>query len=777
MPEYLDQRGRKTRYRLAVAVVMTAAFALRLMGLYRGYPYPMVWEETYNLGVVDLMVHSFSWVPVGQNLPALELYVQAVVLGVFGVWKLLWGEVGSLEAIHPLPGFGYSHPEVILWGRLISVFFGTLSVYMTYLLARRFYGRRASLMSAGVMALAVLPIRHSALMTGDALGVFLIVVTLIQVTRLQGKRSLRRYLITGLLLGLAVSANLSAIWLLAPMVWAHLNRKGLLRPKWGAFAGALVLGAAIFLLFNPQLLVNPGQAGPELQTRLAGLVSPPTGRSLELAFWQRLGLMVFGFGGPVVAMLAMVGLVLVVRRLGLSVMVPALYFVPALVVYLVASDFRVTRLLPLFPLWSLAAGLGLSWFVCRVMPLKDWLKQQGILEIAVLLVTWIGLWLVHARLSRLELPDEAGHIELFHLAMLAMLLAIAWQAVVMWGADKRRVRNLTSYPGLLLMAAAVALAVYMAVRLGLDPRYGWSFRLVYLACALGAVVLVMLQKQAGRDWHRWVLVVGMVLLAVTFNILWISVDLSRRDRHADTRLQAARWINRNMPESCVVVSDDLVFYLPTLECDEAGRVASIEQTPGSLVAQGWQAMLVGYPGDPLSVHLRLIRSWGDASSNPGGPPPLIRAELDRRTRAEMRRMIVDYQSPMVRLLELKDLGWTAVPLDTFHRGGQTLEVNPDVGGAMLVPGSTVSMPMGASDDARRLAVVARLPDAGQPARIVVQLDGKPVGHGTIEGRHDEMVQVVLKPHDKPGVLSIEVVAGGSPVVLRKVLVRPMPVGS
>ena len=129
-----------------------------------------------------------------------------------------------------------------LVGRALSGLFDLISVWATYLLARRFGGRRAALLAAVFLAFAPLGIQLSHFWGSDTFLTTFSVLALLGATRIAlGKRDVAGAAATGVALGLAVACKITALALLGPVglavligAWRDLalpggSRGGLLR--------------------------------------------------------------------------------------------------------------------------------------------------------------------------------------------------------------------------------------------------------------------------------------------------------------------------------------------------------------------------------------------------------------------------------------------------------------------------------------------------------------------------------------------------------------------
>src|SRR5215210_6943424 len=139
--------------RLALLLVLVAAAALRLWGLFHDLPFSYYGDELHfvrramAMGTGDLNPHWF-------HKPALLMYFLLATYGaMFGVGRVLgWFDSSAQFGAYFLHDFG----PFLLAGRLVVVAFGIVAVYFTYRLARDMMGSRLAGLAAGAAA-AVVP--------------------------------------------------------------------------------------------------------------------------------------------------------------------------------------------------------------------------------------------------------------------------------------------------------------------------------------------------------------------------------------------------------------------------------------------------------------------------------------------------------------------------------------------------------------------------------------------------------------------------------------------
>ncbi len=189
---------------LILLAILAVATCVRLWGIDWGLPHPYHPDEgsvlfhSLGFGTGDLNPHWFRW-------PSLSMYE---MFGVYGVYFV----IGKLSGIFAAPADlvrQYLTDLTPFWllGRLASAAAGVATVWVSFLIGRRAYGRFAGLVSAAVMAVVYLHVRDSHYATPDVLTTLLASVSLLlSVSACRSGRA-RTLILSGLFAGLAASAK------------------------------------------------------------------------------------------------------------------------------------------------------------------------------------------------------------------------------------------------------------------------------------------------------------------------------------------------------------------------------------------------------------------------------------------------------------------------------------------------------------------------------------------------------------------------------------------
>lgn len=208
---------------ILIFIILSAALALRLLGIDFGLPYVFYPDEAVIVnhavafGTGDLNPHYF-------NYPSLYMYIMFAIYGLIYVVGWLIGIFTSTADFSRL--FFNDVTLFYLPGRLISALCGVASVAMVYLLGRRAYNVRVGLISASFLAVAVLHVLFSHYVkTHVPAGLFVIIGLYMAWSIYNGKDTFRRYIVCGVVAGLAASTIYHAGFVLVSMVVAHVLRR------------------------------------------------------------------------------------------------------------------------------------------------------------------------------------------------------------------------------------------------------------------------------------------------------------------------------------------------------------------------------------------------------------------------------------------------------------------------------------------------------------------------------------------------------------------------
>jgi hypothetical protein len=155
-------------------------------------------------------------------------------------------------AIYSASSDGYS-PTAYLICRLFSVLYGTLSLWVLFLIGRRLYSPGVGLLAAAVLAAFGRHVLSSTEFKPDILVIFLVTLTFWWTLAAAFRPSLRRFLLVGVGVGLGVSTKYTGIAGAIPLTAAVLTEGRRDRRQWLWLLLAGVASVVTFVILNPFL--------------------------------------------------------------------------------------------------------------------------------------------------------------------------------------------------------------------------------------------------------------------------------------------------------------------------------------------------------------------------------------------------------------------------------------------------------------------------------------------------------------------------------------------
>lgn len=404
----MSRRRRAFASALLLSAILAVAAGLRFWGLDFGLPHPLARPDEREILLPTWGFSRGDLNPKYHVYPGLYLYL---------VW--LWGEAGlaarrlflatppyAAVLMRDLQGQpGGADGDLLLIGRALSAFAGTLTVLVLYLVARRREGRATALAAAALLATCFLHVRDSHALKAEALFTLAVVPAIAACARLAEAPAARRAAAAGAWIGIATGMKQPGSLLLIPL-WAAgvLGAKARGLRRW--LPGALVLlggvvALVVFLATGPYLVLDWGFAWRKMCPAIGTVLGPGNG-----SLWQQLCPGIAAVPAPAVdpsRERAFLYHVTVSFRHGTGLLF-TLLVAPALALGLVARD----------PLAFLAALFSLVWLVViGVSPVHHVRYLTPILPLLALLVAYL--------LARVTRP--AGRAAAPLLALLTVAIA------------------------------------------------------------------------------------------------------------------------------------------------------------------------------------------------------------------------------------------------------------------------------------------------------------------------------------------------------------------
>jgi hypothetical protein len=354
--------GLDHRWAAGVAVLLLAAFLLRVWGVHHGLPYAYNADENAHFAPKAIGLFGHGWNPHYFVNPPAYTYLLHLV---FAVW--FGGREGVSEAYATDP------TSVFVVARVTTAILGTLAIWLLYLAGTRLFDRRVGLLSAGLFSVSFLPVFYSHLALNDVPNLAPICLSLWGTAGVLRLGRNRDYVIAGVGLGLAAATKYTGGIVLLPLVAAvgaqfiapggrQLATRGLL------IAGGAAIAA--FLIANPHALLSFSEFKDGLthQTTVADDAIGKLGLTQDNGVLYYLWTLTWGLGWvPALAALAAVPLLWADERRLVWVLVPAT------VIFLLfmgsQTRFFGRWLIPILPLVCLLSAYAM-------MEAADWLGRR-----------------------------------------------------------------------------------------------------------------------------------------------------------------------------------------------------------------------------------------------------------------------------------------------------------------------------------------------------------------------------------------------------------------
>jgi len=247
----------RTRWGVAVGLLLAGAFLLRIWGVKHGLPYAYNADENAHFVPKAIGLFGHGWNPHYFVNPPAYTYLLHVV---FDVW--FGGREGVSHA------YATNQTEVFVVARVTAAVVGTLAVWLLYLAGARLFDRRVGLLAAGLLAVAFLPVFYSHLALNDVPTLAPICLSLWGTAGILRGGRIGHYALAGVGLGLACATKYTGGIVLLPLVAAAAVRFAdatngsdpnvARRDAIAGLALAGLLAVAAFFVANPYAFLDHG---------------------------------------------------------------------------------------------------------------------------------------------------------------------------------------------------------------------------------------------------------------------------------------------------------------------------------------------------------------------------------------------------------------------------------------------------------------------------------------------------------------------------------------
>ena len=386
---------------LPLGIVLALALSLRVWGLVWGLPSATHYfsyhpdESVVLEAAMNMNVFTGHLLPGFYNYGSLQLYFINFANSLVYVF-------GGVNIIIKNLATDYDQwARMYLIGRSLTVAMGVGTVWATYTLGLRLWGRSAGLLGALLLAITPLHAQHSHWMTVDVPATFWVTLSLLWASKIDAhSKPIRAALWAGLFAGLAAATKYNMALVLLPCLLACWTLRTPRAPR--AFLAALGGALAAFLIGCPGAVLDTREFAGDIRyefvhvSRQPGITFEHTGNGFLYVVTHSL---TAGLGLPLVLFALASIIYAAVRRTRGDGLLAAF----ALPYYLMigAASVRYARyaipLLPLLALWS--GRLLADWTRPRPWPLRF---SRVALSAAVLVLTFADCVQI---VSAMALPD------------------------------------------------------------------------------------------------------------------------------------------------------------------------------------------------------------------------------------------------------------------------------------------------------------------------------------------------------------------------------------
>ncbi len=373
---------------ILMALVVAAAFLLRVWGIWFGLPFSYRADEYHEVfRALELGTGNFNFERTGKGGYFYILFIEYGAI--FVALKL----AGIIDSAQDFARYFVRDPSIFyLTGRATTAVIGTVNVFLAYKIGARAYGIAAGVLAAAFLAVDFLNVEHSHFITVDVPMTCLVTAALLFAVRMVTDGKAADYKWAALFAALATTTKLPAILLLVPLLVAHIyfvrQRAGLGRQffLWRDLWLAVGVFAIVLAITNPGLWLSPpwhllgvGSASEPVDEDVAEMLSliPPN------LYIYYVNVIAHSMGWPLLIVSLAGVLYALWKRTATDVMLVSFAAVNYLVFASTDSHLYYPRyILPIIVVLALLAGrlLQVAW------PKTGLMKQSAVVAISVALI-------------------------------------------------------------------------------------------------------------------------------------------------------------------------------------------------------------------------------------------------------------------------------------------------------------------------------------------------------------------------------------------------------
>ena len=357
---------------ILILVVLNAAL-LRFWGLDFGLPNLQCRPDETGVVIKALAFFGGDLNPHFFRYPTLYFYLLALVFAVYMLFRVLLGATPAVLLLD----IAMDPSVYVLLARGVSACLGTLTVLAVFFVAKRFFNMRVGLVAAFLMGVCYLHVRESHFGLTDVTMTFFIVCAMGAVWQVWQRGHRWDYIWAGLLTGWSVSTKYAGVFLVVPVLLAHVHvwmqksGTGLLDAFWAGIRCRNIYGYGLcvgfgFLMFTPFAVLDFSTFWHDVMAESLHLDEGHAGLAVGRGWWYHaVYTLPGGVGWPMLSG-AVLGFVVVWRK---DVWLAVVLMAFPIVFYLVAGKGQtvfVRYMVPVLPFVCVLCAVGLDAVIGRL---------------------------------------------------------------------------------------------------------------------------------------------------------------------------------------------------------------------------------------------------------------------------------------------------------------------------------------------------------------------------------------------------------------------------
>jgi hypothetical protein len=258
-----------------LAFLVLLNFSLNIIGINFGLPNQWHSDEVTNTAI--RMISEKTLNPGRFIYPSIPFYFAFFAILPYAFYLLLSGKIGLIYQS------GLFKTKVIadmfLISRVAFALVGGLVIIATYLIAKKISNKRVAILSAAFASINMGIVTQAHFATPNLLVTLFSLLGLFFIVRLYEKPTQINYIAAGIVIGLATGAKYNGIFLVAPLLVAHVmvNKKILINKNIilaGVFTLIAFLLTSPFLILEPSLFLNEMRVILDSRAEFADMYDP-----------------------------------------------------------------------------------------------------------------------------------------------------------------------------------------------------------------------------------------------------------------------------------------------------------------------------------------------------------------------------------------------------------------------------------------------------------------------------------------------------------------------